>query len=71
MIKVKDLRGNEILINAELIEKVENNPDTQVVMSNSHRYYVQNSLDELAQLVIQYRGACSAACAALLQKQEE
>jgi uncharacterized protein YlzI (FlbEa/FlbD family) len=71
VIKVKDLRGNEFIINAELIEKVENNPDTQVVLTNSHRYYVQNTLDELAELVISYRGACRAACAVLLQKQEK
>ncbi len=71
MIKVKDLRGNEFIINADLIEKIENNPDTQVVMTNSHRYYVQNTQDELAEMVISYHGACRAACAVFLQKRKE
>ena len=71
MIKVKNLRGNEFLINAELIEKIESNPDTQVVMMNTHRYYVQNTPDELAELVINYRGACRAACAVLLSEKED
>jgi uncharacterized protein YlzI (FlbEa/FlbD family) len=71
VIKVKDLRGNEFIINAELIEKIENNPETQVIMTNTHRYYVQNTLDELAELVVAYRGACRAACAVFLQKREE
>ena len=58
MIELTDLHGNEFVINAELIEKVENNPDTQVMLSNGHRYYVKNTLAEIAERVIGYRGAC-------------
>jgi len=60
MIKVTDLHGVEYLLNAEQIEKVEQNPDTQVVLLNGHRYYVRESLDELKERVVQYRLACRA-----------
>jgi flagellar protein FlbD len=58
MIKVTDLHGGEFLLNAELIEKVELNPDTQVLLQNGHRYYVRESLDEIKEQVIQYRATC-------------
>ncbi len=61
MIKVTDLHGVEYLLNADQIEKVEHNPDTQVVMLNGHRYYVRESIDEIAARVAEYHAACHAA----------
>lgn len=61
MIKVTDLHGVEYLLNAEQIEKVERNPDTQIMLLNGHRYYVRESFDEIAQRVVAYRAACRAA----------
>lgn len=60
MIKVTDLHGVEYLLNAEQIEKVEQKPDTQIVLLNGHRYYVCETLDELIERVVQYRAACKA-----------
>lgn len=71
MIKVTDLRGMEYVINAELIEKVENNPDTQLVLVNGHRYYIRETLDEVVERVKEYRSACMAARQTLLDAQEE
>lgn len=59
MIKVTDLHGVEYLLNAEQIEKVEQNPDTQIMLQNGHRYYVRDSLDEIVAAVIQYRADCN------------
>ncbi len=61
MIKVTDLHGSEYLLNAEQIEKVEQNPDTQIVLLNGHRYYVRESIDELVARVVQYRADCDVA----------
>lgn len=63
MIKVTDLHGVEYLLNAEQIEKVEQNPDTQIVLLSGHRYYVRESLDDIVQRVVEYRAACRAATA--------
>lgn len=61
MIKVTDLHGVEYLLNAEQIEKVEQNPDTQIMLLNGHRYYVRDSLDEILQRVVDYRVSCRSA----------
>ncbi|MBN2683831.1 MAG: flagellar FlbD family protein [Pontiellaceae bacterium] len=61
MIKVTDLHGVEYLLNPEQIEKVEQNPDTQILLLNGHRYYVRDSLDEILERVIEYRAAYRAA----------
>ena len=70
MIELSDLRGQQFVLNAELIEKVENNPDTQVVMTNGHRYYIKNTVAEVAELVIRYRGASRGAAELWLQNQK-
>lgn len=70
MIELSDLRGQKFMINAELIEKVENNPDTQVALTNGHRYYVKDTIAEIAALVIRYRGACRGAAEVWLQEQK-
>jgi flagellar protein FlbD len=59
MIKVTDLHGVEYLLNAEQIEKVEQNPDTQIMLLNTHRYYVRETLDEVLERVIEYRLECN------------
>ena len=69
MIELSDLRGNTFVVNADLIEKVENNPDTQVVLTNGHRYYVTDSIAEIADLVVRYRGACRGAAEVWLREQ--
>ncbi|MDZ8117289.1 flagellar FlbD family protein [Pontiella agarivorans] len=61
MIKVTDLHGVEYSLNAEQIEKVEQNPDTQIMLLNGHRYYVRESIDEIMARVVQYRADCNAA----------
>lgn len=55
MIKVTDLHGVEYLLNPEQIEKVEHNPDTQIVLLNGHRYYVRETIDDIAERVMAYR----------------
>ena len=71
MIELLDLRGNEFVVNAELIEKVENNPDTQIVLSNGHRYYVKNTIPEIVDLVVCYHGACQGAATLWLQQEQD
>ncbi len=67
MIKVTDLHGVEYLLNPEQIEKVEQNPDTQILLLNGRRYYVRDSIDEILERVIEYRAAYRAAAQKLLR----
>lgn len=58
MIAVTDLHGKHEYVNAELIERVQSTPDTQIVLTNGHRIYVTESPEEIAERVIAYRGRC-------------
>ena len=39
--------GNRIALNVDLIEKIEETPDTVITLTNGTRYLVQESLDEI------------------------
>lgn len=55
MIALTQLNGHEILVNPELIERVEGGPDTVVVLTNGHRYVVTTPPDEIRARVVAYR----------------
>jgi flagellar protein FlbD len=59
MIAVTDLHGHRLYINAELIEQIEENPETQLVMTTGKRIYVKENADTLAEKVIAYRQRCA------------
>jgi len=58
MINVTDLHGQSRFVNADLIEYVEANPDTQVVMTTGHRFYTKESPEEIVELVMAYKKNC-------------
>jgi flagellar protein FlbD len=55
MIKLHKLNGGEILVNAELIETVENVPDTIITFYTNNRLVVKESMEEVQRLVIEYK----------------
>lgn len=55
MIRLTRINGQVVVINAELIEVVEETPDTVVTMANHNRFMVQESADEIINRVIAYR----------------
>jgi flagellar protein FlbD len=55
MIKVSRLDGRSFVINAELIEVVEANPDTVLSLTTGHKFVVRESVDDLVDRVIAYR----------------
>ncbi len=58
MIQLTDLRGHTVFVNADMIEFIEENPDTQIVMTNGPRLYVKESAKSISELVIAYRQRC-------------
>lgn len=58
MIKVTRLNGTELVINADLIETIEERPDTIVTLTNDHRFVVKESVDELLERIAAYRRRC-------------
>ena len=55
MIKVTKLNSDEIVVNAELIEFVEANPDTVISLTNGKKIIVRESPDEIIQRAAAYR----------------
>lgn len=55
MIKVKRLNNTELIINCELIEFVEETPDTVISLTTGKKIVVKETADELIEKVIKYK----------------
>jgi len=55
LIWVTRLNGERLVINAELIETVEANPDTTITLLNGDRYIVKEPVEEIVEQVIEYK----------------
>ncbi len=56
MIKVKRLNGKEFVINSELIEFVEETPDTVISLTTGKKVVVQESVEEVIEKIIAFKG---------------
>lgn len=59
MIKVNRLksRDHDFVLNAELIETIEETPDTVITLTNGKKLIVEESMDEVVRKVMDYRRA--------------
>lgn len=55
MITLHKLNGDEVVLNAELIETVEATPDTLITLLDRRRMMVGESVDDVVAAVVQYR----------------
>ena len=55
MIIMTKLNGETIMLNCDLIELVTENPDTVVTTSTGHSYIVEQSMDEILEMVKEYK----------------
>lgn len=55
LIELTRLNGTKFTINAEIIEMVEETPDTVVTTTTGHKFIVKESRQEVANLVKLYR----------------
>lgn len=44
-----------IAINADMIEYIESNPDTLIVLSNGKKIVVRESMEKVIELIIEYK----------------
>lgn len=54
MIRVTRLSGEEIIINANLIQYVESRPDTYISLTTSDRLVVREPIDEVVRRCLEY-----------------
>lgn len=57
MIKLRTLKGNTFYLNAELIEKIEEQPDTLISLIGGKKLWVSESADRVVDKVITYKRA--------------
>jgi flagellar protein FlbD len=55
VITVHKLNGDEMVLNAELIETIECTPDTLITLLDRRRFMVSESVDDVVSAVIGYR----------------
>lgn len=55
MIEVTRLNDKKIIINAELIERVEESPDTMITLTSGSKLIVKESRQEIRNLVLSYK----------------
>ena len=55
MIEVTRLNGTQILVNADLIELVEETPDTVITFTTGRKIIVKESRQQIKSLVISYK----------------
>ncbi len=55
MIEVTRLNGKKLTINGELIERVEESPDTVITLTTGNKLIVKESRQEIKNLVILYK----------------
>jgi len=55
MIRLKKLNGEEVVINAELIETVEARPDTTISLTTGNKIVVKDSVLRVIEKVREYR----------------
>ena len=58
MIYVTRLNGKKFVLNCELIETVEETPDTVITLTGGNRYVVSESAEVLIKRIIEYRKRC-------------
>ncbi len=55
MILLKRLTGSTLALNPDLMERVEANPDTVVTMTDGKKVLVHETIEEIVDLVLEYR----------------
>ena len=55
MINVTRLNDKEYVINADLVESIEANPDTTITMTTGKKIIVKESIDEVIDRVIAFK----------------
>ncbi|WP_325228011.1 flagellar FlbD family protein [Schnuerera sp.] len=55
MIKVKRLNGKEFVVNSDLIQYVEETPDTVITLTTGQKIVVVETVDQIIEKVIAYK----------------
>jgi len=54
MIRVSKLNEEEFYLNPELIETIENTPDTVITLTTNKKFIVSENIDQLLERIVDY-----------------
>ncbi|WP_298386582.1 flagellar FlbD family protein [Ferrimicrobium sp.] len=57
MIEVTRLSGSTVVLNADLIEKIEATPDTVVTLTTGACFVVRESVAQVVEIIIEYKAS--------------
>lgn len=57
MVKLTKRDGSEIYINAEIIESIEETPDTHLTLLNGNRHLVCESATEIIEKIVEFKAS--------------
>lgn len=60
MIRLSRLNGEEFVLNSNMIEMIEANPDTVISLVTGHKLVVRESADEVIEKVMRYNAETGA-----------
>ena len=60
MVNLTRLNHSRFLLNSDLIEHIQANPDTLITLTNGHNYLVLERPEEIVSQVLAFRRACAA-----------
>ena len=55
MIDLHRIDGTKILVNLDLIELIEETPDTVVTLTNEHKYVVKEKIPEIIEKIVDFK----------------
>lgn len=55
MIKVTRFNGSQFVLNSELIETIEETPDTIITTTNGKKFVVKENIEEIIEKVVKYK----------------
>ncbi len=67
MIRLTKLDGQELVVNAELIEYINGGPDTLVALTTDRKIMVRESPEDVIRLVLEFKARAARSVAAALQ----
>ncbi len=70
MIKVTRLNHKTFTINSELIELIEEIPDTLITMTTGRKILVEESEDDIVEKIVEYRTRCFREVKCFFEKSE-
>ena len=56
MIELTRINGKSIVLNSDLIEHIECNPDTVIKLTNGNKFVVKETMQEIIDKIMSYKG---------------